>query len=115
MEVDNLVSLHDFLDKLTSLLVVHRPNLLDALVIGLFEPFKSLLKLDELVGEELVLLGVCRVHGLRLGLLPRELNDFLTVALHVLIELRLEALLLLEEDLLALVEHIVVEVKLLLI
>ena len=115
MEVDNLVSLHDFLDKLTSLLVVHRPNLLDALVIGLFEPFKSLLKLDELVGEELVLLGVSLVLGLSLGLLSPKLDVLVTVALLVLIQLGLEALLLLEEDLLALVEHIVVEVKLLLI
>ena len=69
LQVDNLVSLHDFLDELASLLVVHRPNLLDALVIGLFEPFKSLLELDELVGEELVLLCELNVQVLGISLL----------------------------------------------
>ena len=115
LQVDNLVSLHDFLDEFASLLVVHRPNLLDALVIGLFEPFKSLLELNELVGEEFIFPGIGRIQGLGLSLLVAELDVLVTVFLLVSLELGPKALLLLIEDCLALVEHIVVEGELLLI
>ena len=113
--MNDLVSVHDLLDELASLLIVHRPDLLDALVIGLLEPLKTLLELDELVSEQLVVLGVRRVQGLGLILrLPEELVLF-TIALHILLKLGPQALLLLEEHRLALLEHIVIEAQFLLI
>lgn len=56
--MDDLVSVHDFLDEGASLHVVHAPNLLEALVISLFEFFKTLLELDKFVREQFVILGV---------------------------------------------------------
>ena len=115
LQVDDLVRVHDFLDEVAGLLVVHRPNLLDALVVRLLKLLEALLQLDELVGEELVVLSVQRVLVLRLRLLVLELLELLAQALRVLVKLRLEALLLLLEDLLALVEYVVVEAELLLV
>ena len=55
--MDNFVSMHELLNKITGLSIVHSPDLLNTLVISLFEPFESLLKLDELISEDLILLG----------------------------------------------------------
>ena len=107
--------MHDLLDEVTGLLVVHGPNFFDALVICLFKFFETLLEFDKLIGELLVLLcafGVC-IPGF--GLLNSKLFDLFTKFIHVRVLLRPEALLLLREDILTLVENIVVEGQLLLI
>ena len=101
--------MHDLFDKVSGLLIVHRPNLLDALVIGDFKLFKALLELDEFISEQLVLLSVVHVSVLGLSLLNLELDDLFTKLLRVLVQLRLETLHLLCEDKLALSEHIVIE------
>ena len=109
LQVDDLVRMHDLLDEVSRLLIVHGPDLLDALVIGDFKLFKALLKLDKLIGEQLVLLSVVHVSVLGLSLLNLELDDLLSKLLRVLVQLRLESLHLLCEDKLALSEHIVIE------
>jgi len=67
--MNDLVRMHDFLDKIASFLIVHRPDFFDALVIRLFKPLKALLKLDELVSEKLVVLSILSVIVLRFDLL----------------------------------------------
>ena len=74
--MDNLVGVHDLLDEITRLLIIHRPDFLNALVISFLELFEAFLQLDELVGEELVLLRVGRVEALSLRLLLLEQLDF---------------------------------------
>ena len=113
--MNDLVGVHDFLDKVTGLLIVHGPNLLNTLVISNFKLFEALLELDELVCEQFVVLGVSRIQVFGFELLVLELGDGLAKRLSVLAQLGLEALLLFREHLLALVEHIVVEVELLLV
>ena len=113
--MDDLVGVHDLLDEVAGLLVVHRPDLLDSLLISFLKLFEALLELDELVGEELVLFGVIGVLVFGLSLLHLEELDLVTVTSLVLVELELESLLLLVKDLLSLEEDIVVEAKLLLV
>ena len=74
--MDNLVGVHDLLDEITCLLIIHRPDFLNALVISFLELLEAFLQLDELVGEELVLLRVGRVEALSLRLLLLEQLDF---------------------------------------
>jgi len=74
LKVDYFISVHNFFDESASLLVVHTPDLLDALVVGLLESFKTLLQLDELVRKEFVFLGIQSVEVLCLGLLILELS-----------------------------------------
>ena len=59
--MDDLISVHDLLDDVTSFLVVHRPDLLYTLLVGFFELLEAFLKLDELFSEELVALSVLRI------------------------------------------------------
>lgn len=59
--MDDFVGVHDLLDDVTSFLVVHRPDLLNALLVGFFELLEAFLKLDELFSEELVALSVLRI------------------------------------------------------
>ena len=113
--MDDLVSVHDLLNQGTSLSIVHRPDFLDTLVIGLLELLKALLQLDELVSEELVLLRVLNVQVVGISLLNIKEVTLLSQLLSVALLLELEALLLLVEDRLALVQHIEVETKLLLV
>ena len=113
--MDDLVSVHDLLNQCTSLPIVHRPDFLDTLVIGLLELLKALLQLDELVCEELVLLRVLDVQVVSISLLNVKELTLLGQFLPVALLLELEALLLLVEDCLALVQHIEVETKLLLV
>ena len=115
LKMDDLVGVHNFLDEVAGLLIVHGPNLLNTLVISNFKLFEALLELDKFVREQFVVLGVSRIHGLGFKLLVLELLDCLAKYLGIFAQLGLEALLLLGEHLLALVEHIVVEVKLLLV
>jgi len=70
--MDDLISVHDLLNEVTSLLIVHRPDLLDALIISVLKSFKALLQFDKLVGEELVFLGILLVLGPSLRLLGIE-------------------------------------------
>ena len=113
--MNDLVGVADLLNQVTSLSIIHTPDFLDAPFISLFKPFKSLLELDELIREKLVLLRVLSVQILCLRLLHPELLMFIAEAPLVLQQLLLQALLLLREDLLALKQHIVVEPELLLI
>jgi hypothetical protein len=107
--------MHDFLNQVASLLVVHRPDFLDTLLISLFKLFESLLKLDELIREPLVVLGVVRVKFFGLSLLHPEEPPFLSQSRVVLLQLLAESLLLLQIHLLTLVKHIVIEAELLLV
>ena len=113
--MNDLIGVHDFLDEIAGLLIVHGPNLLNTLVISNFKLFEALLKLDELVGEQFVVLGVSCIQVLGFKLLVLELSDCLAKRLGVFAQLGLETLLLLREHLLSLVEHVIVEVKLLLV
>lgn len=115
LQVDDFVSVHDLLNQIACLLVVHGPDLLDALVIGLFKSLEALLQLDELVCEQLVVLRVGRVQILRIRLLHFEELKLVAEALTVFGKLGLQAFLLLLEDLLALEEDVVVEAQLLLV
>ena len=72
LEMDDFVSMHDLLDEVTSFLVVHRPNLLDAFVISFLESLESFLQLDELIGEQLVVFGVLGVQVFGISLLNFE-------------------------------------------
>ena len=56
LEVDNLVSVHELLNEVTGLGIVHGPDLLNTLIISLFEPFETFLELDELISEDLIFL-----------------------------------------------------------
>ena len=56
LEVDNLVSVHELLNEVTGLGIVHSPDLLNTLIISLFEPFETFLELDELISEDLIFL-----------------------------------------------------------
>ena len=113
--MDDLVGMHDLFDEVSGLLVVHRPDLLDALVIGDFKLFKALLEFNELIGEQLVLLGVVHVSIFGFSLLYLELDNFLTELLRVLVQFRLETLHLLSEDQLPLGQDVVIKAKLLLV
>ena len=115
LQVNDLVSVHDLLDKITRLLIVHRPDLLDLLVVSLFELLKALLKLDELVCEQLVVLCEGGVEILGICHLDIELNLIISETIFVLIQFQLQALLLLVKDCLALIENLVVEAELLLV
>ena len=115
LQVDNLVRVHDLLDEVSRLLIVHGPDLLDALVIGDFKLFKAFLKFNELIGEQLVLLGVVHVSIFGFSLLNLELDDFFTKTLRVLVQLRFETLHLLSEDQLSLGQYVVVKAELLLV
>ena len=113
--MDDLVGVHDLLDEVASLLIVHGPDLLNTLVVSNFKLFKALLELDKLVCKQFVFLGVVRVHGFGFKLLILELRDLLAKLLGILAQLGLQALLLFCKDCLPLVEHVVVEVELLLV
>ena len=56
LKVDDLVSVHELLNKVTGLGIVHGPDLLNTLIISLFEPFKTFLELDELISKDLIFL-----------------------------------------------------------
>ena len=113
--MNDLVGMHNLFDKVSGLLIVHRPDLLDALVIGDFKLFKALLEFNELIGEQLVLLSVVHVSIFGLCLLYLELNDFFTKTLRVLVQLRFETLHLFSEDQLSLGQYVVVKAELLLV
>ena len=70
--MDDLVGVHNFLDEVARLLIVHGPDLLNTLVIGNFKLFEALLKLDELVREQFVVLGVRRIQVFGFELLVLE-------------------------------------------
>ena len=56
LKVDDLVSVHELLNKVTGLGIVHGPDLFNTLIISLFEPFETFLELDELISEDLIFL-----------------------------------------------------------
>jgi len=113
--VDDLVSVHDFLDEGASLHDVHALNLLEALVVSLLEFFKTLLELDKLVREQFVILGVSSVRVLSLDQLILERLFLLTEIRRILLQFVPQTLLLFLEDRLTLIEHLMVEEELRLI
>ena len=115
LEVDDFVGVHKFFNKVAGLGIVHCPDLLNALVVSLFEPLETLLQLDELISEQLILLGQLRVPVLGFSDLDFEGLEFITILQSVFLEPRFETLPLLSEDLLTFTEHLEVENKLLII
>ena len=102
LQMNNLVSVHDLLDEVTGLRIVHRPDLFDALIICIFELLEALLELYELVSEELIVPSVASVHILGLSLLHSEISILIAEYLGVSTQFCIEALLLLVEHHLAL-------------
>jgi len=78
LEMDDFVSMHDLLDEVTSFLVVHWPNLLDAFVISFLESLETFLQLDELVGEQLIVFSVLGVQVFGISLLNSEGLTFIS-------------------------------------
>jgi len=107
--------MHDFLNQITSFLVVHRPDLLDTLVISYFKFFKALLELDKFSSEKLIILGVFSIQVLCLRLCLLELDFFVSEFLAIGPELKHETLSLSFKDLLTLAEDLIIEFKLLMI
>ena len=115
MEVDDLVSLHDLLNQVSGLLVVHGPDFLDSVVVRLFKSLVLLLEVLEPGCELLVLVGQLNVLllealGLDSELLGHLAEGDLGTALSVV-----EGLLHLLVDTLSFEEDLVVEFKLLLV
>ena len=107
--------MHEFLNEVTGLGIVHSPDLLDTLVIGLFESLETFLQLDELISEDLIFLGQLRVQTLGFCDLHLESLKFITIAHRVLIKSSFETLSLFSKDCLTLTEHLEVENQLLII
>ena len=107
--------MHDLLDQVTSFLIVHRPDLLDTLVVSFLELFKALLELDKFSSELLVFLGVQSVLVLGLGLLNSKLKLLLTKYIAISLEPSPESLSLSLEDCLTFAKHLIIEFKLLFI
>lgn len=103
--------MHNLLNKGTCFLVVHGPDLLDTIVIGPFEPFKSLLKVNVLIRVQLILLCVILVPVF--GFLHLDIEAiacFLTLS-GICAQFRLHTLLLPREHRLSLLKHDVIEVE----
>ena len=115
LEVDDLVGVHELLNEVTGLGIVHSPDLLDTLIISLFEPFETFLELDELISEDLIFLGEFCVQILGFSDLHLESLKFLTIIHRIPIKSCFETLFLFSEDRLTLVEHLKVEQELLII
>jgi len=111
LQVDYLIGVHDLLDEVACLRVIHGPDLLDALVIGLLKPLKSLLKLDVLIGELLVFLCVRVVNIFCLLLLNREECLLLKTNPFISSQFELQTFLLLLEYKLTLLQDDVIEDK----
>ena len=113
--MDNLVSVHELLNEVTGLGIVHSPDLLNTLIISLFKPFETFLELDELISEDLIFLGQRCVQILGFSDLHLESLKFITIAHRVLIKSSFETLSLFSKDCLTLTEHLEVENQLLII
>ena len=113
--MDDFVSMHDFFDEITSFLIVHGPNLFNTLVVGLLKSLETLLQLDILASENLVVFCVSSVFVLGFCKLHLKKPFLISQPLIIASELGLEAFFLLVENLLALKKHIVVETQFFLI
>ena len=113
--MNHLVCVHNLVDKLASLGIIHAPDILDTLVVCSLELFKTLLQLDKLVGEDLVLFGVVLILNLGLCKLISVQIHLVSESLIVFLKLGSESLLLLKVNLLSFIEHFIVEAKLFLI
>ena len=107
--------MHELLNKITGLCIVHSPDLFNTLVIGLFEPLKTFLKLDELISKVLIFLGKESVQSLGFSDLHFECLQFFTIIGRVFLESSSETLSLFLEDHLTLLKDLVVENKLLIV
>jgi len=113
--VDDLVAVHDLLDEILRLRLIHVPDFLDAHLVGLHEVLELSLEIGELLGQLFVLNSEIAVGLLSLLLLSEEL--LLYLALHffelaLLLSLRLDGCLI---DLDLLLQNAVVESELLLV
>ena len=113
--MDDFVSMHELLNEVTGLGIVHGPDLLDTLVISLFESLETFLQLDELISEDLIFLGELCVQSSGFCDLHLESFKFITIAHRVLIESSFETLSLFSKDCLTLAQDLEVENKLLII
>lgn len=101
--MNDLVCVHDFLHQVTSLLVVHRPDLFDAFVVSFFKLLKAFLELNEFICEPFVVFRVGTVQSFGLSLLHLEKLEFVSQSLVVLLKLLTESFFLLEIHLLTFV------------
>ena len=69
LQVDNSISVHDLGHEVFSLLLIHTPDILVLFVVSSHEVLELFLRLGELLGELLKLLGVDQIFLLHLGLL----------------------------------------------
>ena len=113
--MDDFVGMHEFLNKVASLGIVHSPDLLNTLVISLLEPLETFLQLDELISEDLIFLGQLCVQILSFSDLHLESLKFVTIAHRVLIESSFKTFPLFGENCLTLAQHLVVENELLIV
>ena len=111
LQVDDLVGVHDLLDESACFRVVHGPDLLDALVIGLLESLKSLLQLDELIGGPLVLTCMRGVLVLGLFRLNTEESFLIVILPQIAAQSALQTLLLPGEHILSLLKHTVIKLE----
>ena len=107
--------MHELLNKITGLSIVHSPDLLNTLVIGLFEPLETFLKLNKLISKVLIFLSEESVQSLGFSDLHFECLQFFTIIGRVFLESSSETLSLFSEDHLTLLEDLVVENKLLIV
>ena len=107
--------MHELLNKITGLGIVHSPNLLNTLVISLFEPLETFLKLNKLISKVLIFLGEESVQSLGFSDLHFKCLQFFTIIGRVFLESSSETLSLFSEDQLTLLEDLVVEKKLLIV
>jgi len=115
LHVNDTVGLDDLVNECTHLVLIHRPDLVEAILVTLFEAFEFILEFLELLGEFLVVVGELDVLALKILGLSFEL--LLDCAEYILVA----ALLGLERcdgvavDLFPLLEDLVVELELLLV
>jgi hypothetical protein len=57
LEMNHFITVHDFLNQLTCLFVIHRVNLTDAAFVSLLETLVLCLQLFEVLSERLVFLS----------------------------------------------------------
>ena len=113
--MDDFIAVHNLLNQLLSLLLVHAPDFLNAGLISLLEALKLLLEILKDVSVILIVLGLSNIDLLVLSLLLKELLLLVSDGLHDLTLLLLEVVSSGLVDLLTLLEHSEVELELLVV
>lgn len=113
LDMDHLIAVLDLLAESTDLILVHRPNLIESVLVTFLESFVFLLKEQEVFGELFVVLGHLLVvvsEGLMLGLeLALDSSEHILVLSFPLFEV-VKSLLV---DLFSFLEDSVIELELL--